>query len=272
METRTVTGGGGVEIRVDAYGPEDGRPVVLLHGYSQCRLAWRGQYRSALADDYRLLAVDLRGHGDSETPRDAYGDVEAWADDVAAVLDGFDAEDAVLVAWSYAGLVALDYVATYGTDRLAGIDFVGAVASIGTREATARLGEAYVGLMGGLTATDAEASMAGVEGLVRLCRAGDPDPEELYLEMGYTAAVPPHVRDSLRRRTVDHEDVLAALDVPVVFTHGTEDAVVLPETADHHGELLPTAEHVRYEGVGHSPFAEATDRFNDDLRAFVESL
>ncbi|MFC7234735.1 alpha/beta fold hydrolase [Halosegnis marinus] len=272
MDSRTVAGGGGVDIRVDAYGPADARPVLMLHGYSQCRLAWRGQYRSSLADDYRLLCVDLRGHGASDKPRDAYDDPALWAADIEAVLDAFGAEDAAVVAWSYAGLVALDYLAERGTDRVAGVDFVGAVSSIGSPEATARLGEEYVGLMGDLTATDAEASMAGVEGLVRVCRAGEPSPEELYLEMGYTAAVPPHVRDALRSRTVDREDTLAGLEVPVLFTHGSEDAVVLPETEAHHADLLPTAERSVYEGVGHSPFAEAPDRFNDELRAFLDSL
>ncbi|MFC7176342.1 alpha/beta fold hydrolase [Halosegnis marinus] len=114
MDSRTVAGGGGVDIRVDAYGPADARPVLMLHGYSQCRLAWRGQYRSSLADDYRLLCVDLRGHGASDKPRDAYDDPALWAADIEAVLDAFGAEDAAVVAWSYAGLVALDYLAERG--------------------------------------------------------------------------------------------------------------------------------------------------------------
>ena len=271
MDSQAVEGGGGTEIRVDSYGPEDARPIVLLHGYSQSRLAWREQYRSALTEDYRLVVPDLRGHGESGVPRDAYDDPEQWAADVEAVLDSADARDAVLVAWSYAGLVALDYVAERGTDRLAGLVFVDAVASIGT-DAAASLGGEYVGLMGGLTSTDAEESVAACEALVRLCRADEPAPDEFYTDLGYTASVPPHVRDSLRSRVVDHEDVLGSLDVPVLLLQGAEDAVVLAETAERYSGMVPDGELMVYDGVGHSPFREVADRFESDLRAFVDSL
>jgi pimeloyl-ACP methyl ester carboxylesterase len=271
MDSRVVDGGGGTDIRVDAYGPADAQPVVLLHGYSQSRLAWREQYESPLADDYRLVVPDLRGHGASSLA-DNYDDPELWAADVEAVLDAEGAEDAVLVGWSYAGLVAMDYVAQRGTDRLAGLVLVDAVVSIGVADAAAELGETYVGLMDGLTSGDAVESVAACEALVRLCRADEPDSEELYTDLGYTVAVPPSVRDALRARVVDHEDVLAGLDVPALVVQGTADAVVLAETAERYAEMAPDAELVTYAGVGHSPFREVPDQFDADLRRFVDGL
>lgn len=271
MDSQVVSGGSGTGIRVDAYGPSDARTILLLHGYSQSRLAWREQCRSPLAEEFQLLAPDLRGHGESEKPRAAYDDSSLWAADVTAVLDAFDAEDAVVVAWSYAGVVALDYVAERGTDRLAGLVLVGAVASLGT-DAGATLGDEYVGLMEGLTSTDTEESVAACKGLVRVCRADDPTPEELYTDLGYTVAVPPRVRDALRSREVDHEDVLASLRLPVLLIQGRDDAVVLAETAERYADLLPDASRATYDGVGHSPFREAPDRFEADLRSFLASV
>ena len=59
LATTTVTGGGGVCPRQEAGNPR-GRPIVFLHGFSQCWLAWSRQMLSDLANDYRLVAMDLR--------------------------------------------------------------------------------------------------------------------------------------------------------------------------------------------------------------------
>jgi pimeloyl-ACP methyl ester carboxylesterase len=55
-------------------GTPRGRPIVFLHGFSQCGLAWSRQLDSDLADDFRLVAIDLRGHDRSEKPREGDAD------------------------------------------------------------------------------------------------------------------------------------------------------------------------------------------------------
>ena len=82
MKTYTVTGGGGLRLHVQETGNPNGRPILFIHGFSQCRLAWNKQMHSDLAKDFRLVAMDIRGHGLSEKPRDVYGDSKLWADDV----------------------------------------------------------------------------------------------------------------------------------------------------------------------------------------------
>src|SRR4051812_6188179 len=79
-------GGGGVRLHVVEAGNPRGRPIVFLHGTSQCWLTWSRQLRSDLADAYRLVAIDLRGHGLSEKPREGYEDSRLWADDVNAAI------------------------------------------------------------------------------------------------------------------------------------------------------------------------------------------
>jgi len=85
MKTHTVTGGG-LELHVEETGSSDGKPILFIHGFSQCRLARNQQLHSDLANDFRLIAMDIRGHGLSEKPRDVYGDSQLWADDVQAVI------------------------------------------------------------------------------------------------------------------------------------------------------------------------------------------
>jgi non-heme chloroperoxidase len=70
MKTHKVAGGGGVQLHVIEAGNPGGRPILFIHGISQSSLAWSRQLDSELARDHRLVAMDLRGHGLSDKPRD----------------------------------------------------------------------------------------------------------------------------------------------------------------------------------------------------------
>ena len=157
MEYHDVTGGGGVRLRVADAG-RGGRPILFVHGYTQSHLAWVRQLRSELADDYRLVALDNRGHGASEKPGDGYADPSLWADDLTGVIEELDLADPVLVGWSYGGLILSDYLATRGTDRIAGLVFAGAISKLGTEDALAVIGEDFLDLVDGFESTDAETS------------------------------------------------------------------------------------------------------------------
>ena len=76
--------GGGVQLHVVEAGNPKGRAVLFIHGISQCSLAWSRQLSSDLADDHRLVAMDMRGHGLSDKPREGYDNSRLWADDVNA--------------------------------------------------------------------------------------------------------------------------------------------------------------------------------------------
>ncbi len=100
MKSHDIIGGGGTKLHIVEAGNPQGRPILFIHGFSQCCLTWRRQMDSDLANDYRLVAVDMRGHGLSEKPRDAYADSKLWADDVDAVLRSLRLEHAILSGWS----------------------------------------------------------------------------------------------------------------------------------------------------------------------------
>lgn len=270
MDTHTVDGANGVALAVEAAG--HGRPIVLVHGYSQSRLCWRNQFESDLTEEFRLIAPDLRGHGDSEKPHDAYTESDLWARDLDAVLAEHGVDDGVLVGWSYGGLVVLDYLDAFGTDRVAGLNFVGGVSEIGTETGTARLGREYVDLMDGFVSTDAVESVDTLQTFVELCVSEDLSPADRAYMLGYNVVVPPRVRDALRDRTVRHDSTLADLDIPALITHGEEDAVMVPESAREYAELLDDATLSTYPETGHTPFWESPERYNRELRRFARDL
>lgn len=272
MRSHRVEQADGPTLHVAETGPRDARPLVLLHGYSQHHRVWRPQLTSGLADDFRLVAVDLRGHGDSETPPDGYDDGEAWADDLAAVLEALDLRDAVLVGWSYGSLVTFDYLAAHGTDRVAGLVLVGVVPGLGTATTNEWLQAPYVDLFPDLVSTDAATSVAALERFVDVCVHERLPLDERHRALGFTALVPPFVRDGMRDRRVSHLDLLETLSVPALLVHGAHDDVIAPAAAEAAAARLPDATVTTYPESGHTPFVEAADRFNSDLRGFATGL
>jgi esterase len=93
-----------VRLHVEAAGPEDGPPVVFLHGVSGSMrtYAWLPE---EIAEGRRIVRVDLRGHGDSEHAPGAY-DIDSYGEDVADLLRETVRRPAVLVGHSLGGVVA----------------------------------------------------------------------------------------------------------------------------------------------------------------------
>ena len=117
MKRHMITGGGGIQLHLVETGNSRGRPMVFIHGLSQSGLAWTRQLNSELADHYRLVAMDMRGHGLSDKPREGYADSRLWADDVRAVIQALNLDHPILCGWSYGPLVILDYVRLSSEDR-----------------------------------------------------------------------------------------------------------------------------------------------------------
>src|ERR1700733_12523088 len=121
MNTHRIVGGGRVQLHAREWGKVDAPPILFIHGWSQNHLCWARQYESALADELRLVAYDLRGHGMSEAPPGPRHstDGKLWADDVAAIIEELGLGRPVLVGWSYGAFVICDYVRAYGQDQIA---------------------------------------------------------------------------------------------------------------------------------------------------------
>lgn len=271
MKSHTITGGGGVQLHVVEAGNPEGRPVLFIHGFSQCRLAWVRQLGSDLADDYRLVAMDMRGHGLSDKPGEGYSDARLWADDVNATIVALGLDHPILCGWSYGPLVILDYLRHYGEDAVGGVNFVGGVTKLGSEEAAAVLTPEFLGLVPGFFSTDVGESVRSLGALLRLCFAREPSAEESYQMLGYNVSVPPHVRQALLSRPLDNDDLLPTLRCPVLVTHGAEDRVVRPSVVELHRAVMAHAQ-VHMMATGHACFWDDAAAFNRRLRAFCESL
>lgn len=257
-----VTGGSGVRLAVRTAGTVAGPAVVLLHGWAQSSRAWTNQLTGRMAGSYRLVAADLRGHGDSDAPVDGYDDPTAWADDTRALLDHVG-RPAVLVGWSYGGLMITDYVRRYGTDGLAGLAFVGAITEIDRGRAGGKVGPVMRAALPDALSDDPDIARPALETFSAGMSA---TPSGRAAELaGESLRVPARVRAALFARDIGSADVLPTIDVPTLVLHGALDAVVAPSAGEYTASLVPGAVSAVFDGVGHMPFAERAELFDETL-------
>jgi non-heme chloroperoxidase len=267
-----IQGGGGVTLRAHEWGRRDGPAILFVHGWSQCDMCWDAQVRSPLAERFRMVTFDCRGHGMSGKPLDAgcYTDERLWADDLAAVIEQTGLKRPVLVAWSYGGFIVADYIRVHGDAGIAGIDLVGA-AVILRPPSLDHIGPGFLDNAVDASATDLRTHVAAIQRFLRACTAR-PLPDDLWnATLCWNMAVPAEIRGALIAREIDGTASYSGVSVPILVSHGREDMIIQPSMAEHVLGRCRTSVASWYDGVGHMPFIENAERFNLELAAFVDA-
>jgi pimeloyl-ACP methyl ester carboxylesterase len=246
--------------------------MLFVHGWSQSQLCWSLQIGSALANTFRLVTFDIRGHGMSEKPPDAdqYIDAQVWADDLAAIIEQTGLDRPVLVASSYGGYIVTDYVRAYGDGAIAGIVLVGGAVLLNPPSFD-HIGPGLLENAAGACAPDLLGNIVAIRRFLRACTVQPLAADDWDIALSWNMTVPPGIRAALLMREIDADDVLSTLSVPVLVVHGRSDAIVLPSMAQHVIDICDTARPAWYD-TGHFPFWERPDRFNRELEAFVGAL
>jgi non-heme chloroperoxidase len=266
-----IRGGGGITLRAHEWGRPEGPAILFVHGWSQSELCWDGQVRSPLAERFRMVTFDNRGHGMSDKPLDggSYADGGLWADDLAAVIEQTRLDSPIVVANSYGGFIVADYVRGYGDAGIAGINLVGGAVLL-RPPSFDHIGPGFLDNALGASAPDLRTNITSIRRFLRSCTA-KPLPDELWsAALCWNMAVPAAIRGALIAREIDDTDSYSRLSVPILVTHGREDMIVLPSMAEHLLKHSSTAIASWYDGVGHMPFIEETERFNLELAAFID--
>lgn len=271
VKTHTIEGGHGLKLHVREWGNAKAAPILMIHGWSQSHMCWQMQFESELADNFRLVALDLRGHGMSEAPLEAtaYADSKLWADDIAAIIKHLKLDRPVLTGWSYGGLVIGDYLRVHGQDNIAGINYAGATCMLNESAFGGLIGPGFLENFGDATSTDMPTNIAAMVRFLHGCFKIPLSQADFETALSYNMIVNPLVRLALGSRDVDNTDVIEKLSIPVLVTQGRDDIVVLPAMAQHILDHCSTAEASWYDGVGHAPFLENAARYNDELADFT---
>jgi pimeloyl-ACP methyl ester carboxylesterase len=135
----------GVRLHYEVQGPENGRPIVLVHGFaSDYRLNWVGtRWQEALTTDgFRVIGLDCRGHGHSDKPHDeaAYA-VDVMAADVIRLLDEVEVDRAAYLGYSMGGRIGLEVLLDFPSRITRAV--LGGIGAAGAIEHAAQIAHAF---------------------------------------------------------------------------------------------------------------------------------
>jgi non-heme chloroperoxidase len=260
----------GVDISVREWGNPEGWPILFVHGLAQSHLSFLPQFASELGRNHRLVAYDLRGHGESAKPLDPsfYNEGRRWADELAAVIDGVAMP--ILVGWSLGGRVVRQYLVHHGDRRISGLHFV----STRPFEDPGVLAPASRANITGRPNTLAERIDAHIA-FLRACFLRQPREDDFAVALAYNVMVPQEIREAIAGWATGLEETRAALSkvaVPTLIVHGRDDALILPAAAEMTAAAIKGSRISWYDDCGHSPFAEHAERFNRELDEFATAI
>lgn len=267
---------GGVVLRGDAWGNPDDPAVVLLHGGGQTRHSW-GKTAQALADaGWWAVALDQRGHGDSDWAEDGDYRFEIFTQDLVAVLESFHRRPAVVGAslggivslmvegraqpGSLSSLVLVDITPRFeaeGVGRI--IDFMRS-----RPDGFASLEEAAEAVASYLPHRPAPKSTSGLKKNLRLGKDGR------YRWHWDSRLMDP---DNLGGRHGSENllyEAAASLKIPTLLVRGKLSDIVSEKGVDEFMKIVPHAEFVDVSDAGHMVAGDSNDIFSDAVITFLK--
>jgi len=262
----------GVKIHYDYDQAGSGEAIVFLHGFTGSHRDWAHQ-KAFLSGTYRLIAVDLRGHGNSEAPGVEEGySIKLFSEDVYALLGTIGIENCCLVGHSMGGFTALQFVLDHP-------ERVRALVLVDTSSGDFERVPGYDQLRARL---DDLALNVGLEAAFEYDAANNPVRIERFSKH-------PEWKEVARRKVLNTSvdgyiytprafgkwkpvtGRLSEIKVPTLIFLGEDDTPFLTASQVLHGSIKDSAL-VVVPGAGHSPHEEAPEFFNRHLKAFLAGI
>jgi 3-oxoadipate enol-lactonase len=243
----------------------DGPVVLLVHGIGSSRRKWDPQVAPLVLAGYRVVRVDLRGFGDSETPPGKYG-MDDFVSDLASFVDGMGLQTFHLVGHSLGGMISQRFVVEQ-PDRVLSLSLVSTTSHNG-RRATA-LARLMVTLAeNGFDAVLADPQLR--EQAEATVREAFPQGTPLWM-LRRGMEKPNLARANAWRACIDFsvKDRLGEIRCPTLVVHGTADMLIPFRAGELVASAIQGAKWIAEDGAGHSLPQERAESFT---RALVDFL
>ncbi|MFJ7073126.1 alpha/beta fold hydrolase [Streptomyces sp. NPDC098781] len=274
----TVTTDDGTTIFYKDWGPRDGEPIVFHHGWPLSADDWDNQMLFFLAQGYRVIAHDRRGHGRSTQTATGH-DMDTYAADVTALTDALDLRGAVHIGHSTGGGEVARYVARAKPGRVSKAVLVGAVPPLMLKTEANPGGlpmEVFDGFRDGVAGNRAQSFIDIPSGpFYGFNRPGAQVSQGLidnWWRQGMMGAANAHYECVAAFSETDFTEDLQQIAVPVLVAHGTDDQVVpYDDSAPLTVKLLKNGTLKSYEGYPHGMLSTHPEVLNPDILAFIRS-
>lgn len=274
----TITTSDGTQLFYKDWGPKDAQPIMFHHGWPLSADDWDIQMLYFLAEGYRVIAHDRRGHGRSDQT-DTGNDMDTYAADVAAIAEALDLKDAVHIGHSTGGGEVARYVAQAEPGRVAKAILIAAIPPVMVQSDANPDGvpmEVFDGFRTALSANRAQFYRDVPSGpFYGFNREGAKVSQGLidnWWRQGMAGGAKAHYDCIAVFSETDFTDDLQAIAVPVLIVHGEDDQVVPIANSAHKAiKLLKDGTLKTYPGLSHGLFATHPETVNPDLLAFIRA-
>ncbi|MBK3663042.1 alpha/beta hydrolase [Bradyrhizobium diazoefficiens] len=265
-----VTAKDGTRLFVQDWG--NGKPVLLLTAWTFDGTTWGSQIEALTAKGFRCVALDRRGHGRSEMPSAGY-DLETLTDDVASVIEARDLRDVALVGFSMGSVEAVNYLARYGSDRIARLVLVAPTTPflVKTEDNPDALPKAMIETDQAAVARDFVKWISANEAPFFLPET--PEITRTWIRQ-MMLSVPLPVAMACRKSMAfaDLRAAAAGIDRPTLILQGDKDASApLPLTGAKTAKLIKGSKLTVYEGAPHPLPLTHGERLIADMLAFMNA-
>lgn len=275
-----VTTKDGVNIYYKDWGPKEAQPIVFHHGWPLSADDWDNQMLFFLAEGYRVIAIDRRGHGRSDQVSEGH-DMDHYAADASAVVESLDLHNAVHVGHSTGGGQVARYVAKYGQPqgRVAKAVLISAVPPLMVKTENNPGGtpiEVFEGFRSALAANRAQFYLDVASGpFYGFNRDGAEVSQgtiQNWWRQGMIGSAKAHYEGIKAFSETDQTEDLKAITVPVLVMQGDDDQVVpYKNAALLQDKLLANSVLKIYPGFPHGMHTTHAETINADILAFIRS-
>jgi non-heme chloroperoxidase len=248
-----------------------GRPVVLIHGVCMSRRFF-ARNTGPLAERFRVVSVDLRGHGESPASEGGHS-VAQYAQDVKHLIDTLGLDGAVLVGWSMGTFVIWDFLRQFGRAGIAGHVNVSQGPTDLAKEGWDLAGFSLEALFEALAAIQGDFEAFANE-LIPAMFMHEPTPDEHAGLLGEIMRVGANAGTCilLDQTLQDYREFLVSCDLPTLLTWGADEKFVAAGNGPWLQAAQPAAELVVFDQSGHCPMWEEPERFNQVAGDWIARL
>ena len=275
----TITTTDGVEIFYKDWGPKTAQPIVFHHGWPLSSDDWDAQMLFFVAQGFRVVAHDRRGHGRSSQVSDGH-DMDHYAADAAAVAEHLDLRNAVHIGHSTGGGEVARYVEKYGEPRgrVAKAVLVSSVPPLMVKTASNPGGtpiEVFDSFRKALADNRAQFFLDVPSGpFYGFNRAGAKVSQGViqnWWRQGMTGSAKAHYDGIKAFSETDQTEDLKQISVPTLVMHGDDDQIVPIDDASRLSvKLLKQGTLKVYPGYSHGMMTVNADVLNADLLALIK--